>query len=268
LLFRLSHHFIVGARTFAADMTAAALAGAALSHIFMAIINLIPWRSQDEEAKNDGRQLLGLLCRWQNPDAETLTYQRIRGLMQTRRFEEAADAALSAAKSSVRPISLISMALHCVSRSFGDQAAVNCYLERVDQIEQAITAGDETDLRSFPWLQANVAWSAIKGRCDDLHELIERFSREALEAFPEAPEMKGTRGIWLIESGHHDAGLPLLTEAVRCISDPHDKADFCTFLAQGWKAMGDTVRSEGYQQLREHLIGQQSHIMMFAPISV
>jgi hypothetical protein len=262
---------MVTAGTFAADVTVAALAGVAFSQIFMAVVNLIPWRSGENGIRSDGRVLLGLflglLGRRRQPDIDQLNRLRIYGLTQTRRFEEAAKLALSAAKTSVHPIPFIADALHCVSRCRGDLAAVNCYLEHADHVERAITRGSEEDLQSLPWLKANAAWSAMAARRDDLHDLIERFSREALESLPETPAMKGTRGAWLIENGYYDQGVSLLTDAVRSASDPLEKADYCIFLSRGWKALGDAPRSDGYQRLREHLVMQQSVDMAIATIS-
>jgi Zn-dependent protease len=256
------------AKTFGAEVAAAALAGFALGQVFTAIVNLIPLRSGDGQHETDGRLLLGVLFgRKEQLDVDHLSRSLIFGLMETRRFDEAANAALSAAKSSAYPILFIARALHCISRGFGDEAAVSCYLEHAAEVERSIANNSEVDLQWLPWLQANIAWSAIKAKRADLSDLIERFSFAALEAVPEAPEMKGTRGAWLIENGHYNDGLALLTEAVRSVSDSLDKADFCSFLVRGWKALGNSHCLRGYEELREHLMAQQSSAIVFTPIS-
>jgi hypothetical protein len=144
---------------------------------------------------------------------------------------------------------------------------VTCYLEHAHLVERAVAGGDDVDLHLYPLLQANVAWSATKAGRRDLDDLVERFSREALEAFPEAPEMTGTRGAWLIVLGRHDEGLALLAEAVRRISDPIDKADFCDFIARGWVALADPSRATFYQELRMHLGKQTSQLGPSAAIA-
>jgi Zn-dependent protease len=254
--------------TIETDFITTAIAGVALAQVFMAVANLIPMRGgENNMLKSDGQRLLGLIRSRPRSDPGFPIYQRIVGLIQSHRFEEGAKVALGAVDSSDHVLFVMAQALHCVSRARGDAAAVNCYLEHAHDVEQAIGRGGEVDLDFVPLLQANVAWSALKADRKDLHDLVARFSQEALEAFPAAPEMRGTQGAWLIENGNYQEGLALLTEAVRTVVDPLDKADFCIFLARGWKALGDMSRSEGYAQLREHLIGRHSAGMVFAAIS-
>lgn len=129
------------------------------------------------------------------------------------------------------------------------------YLTHIDEIEATAAKDGASSLEAMPWFEANVAWVAIKAGRNDMGDLIEKFTLSALTSRPEAPEMKGTRGAWLIENGEYHSGLALLTEAVRSVVDPIDKADFCHFLSRGWKALSDEARSDGYRQLRRHLIG-------------
>jgi len=148
----------------------------------------------------------------------------------------------------------LSQAFHNISRSRGDQAALDWYLQRADDIAPGQASGRGQVGAQLPWLQANVAWSAIKAGAGALNGIIEPFTRAALEAIPDAPEMKGTRGAWLVVSGQFDEGLALLTDAVRTVADRIDKADFCIFLAQGWRARGEEARATGFEQLRRYLL--------------
>ena len=174
--------------------------------------------------------------------------------MLLRRFTEAAEVALDAAPGSPFELVFFSMALHALSRSRGDQAAIALYLERKDDIDRAEKKAGDGPPAANAWLRANLTWCALKTGDRSLDHLIEDFSNSAKTTASEVPEIKGTRGAWLIVTGEVDVGLPLLTEAVRSITDPIDRADFCLFLARGWRTQGDEERASAFEELRGHLL--------------
>jgi hypothetical protein len=238
-----------------AQIITASLSGFGLAMALMAVVNLIPQSLGDDgTVASDGRQLQQLFHRKPKPNPDLLRLAKISGLTRMNRFEEAAAVALDASDTSeLRPI-FFAQALHCISRSRGDAAAMACYLARMVNDLPAVEQAGLIDRDPLPWLNANVAWSALKSGDDRFRTLIEPLAGSALDAEPNLPEMKGTWGAWTVDSGHPNEGLPFLIEAIRASDDPIDRADFCTYLAKGLRLVGDDEQAEGFELLKLHLL--------------
>ena len=236
-------------------ITTSALSGFGFSMAFMAVVNLIPQRFGDGgTVASDGRQLLNLLRKRSDSNPDILRLAKVTGLIQMNRFDDAAKVALAVSDSSELRSLFFAQAIHCLSRSRGDAAAMDCYMSRMTGSLPSVGPNVLLDRDPLPWLEANVAWSALKSEDRRYRDLIEPMSAAALDAVPDAPDMKGTWGAWMVESGHADEGLPFLFQAVRAATDPIDRADFCIYLAKGSRAIGDEVQAEGFEQLRRHLL--------------
>ena len=149
-----------------------------------------------------------------------------------------------------------SQALHCLSRASGDAAALAFYADHRARFATLATDDAAGDKAVLALLRANVAWLLVKAGGSEWTAEAERLARAAALAMPDAPEMKGTLGAVLVMKGEVDAGLILLRDAARRVTDPVDKADFCTFLAKGERERGNAAMAQGFDDLRQHILAR------------
>jgi hypothetical protein len=235
------------------SMSVAGLCGVGLAEGSTAIRNLRPSRFRDGTA-SDGQQLLDLLRRRQPLSGRDEAHLQIIDLIAMGRFGEAAELAECAASESTSRVEFLSMAIHCRSRADGDLAALDFYAKSGCGAADASLETDESSRAAIAWLRANLAWCAIKADQVSWTRQADSYSESALEIVPTAPEMKGTRGAWLIRHGHVKDGLDLLTEAVRNVADPLDRAEFCRFLSLGHRNNGDLIFADEFENLGRHLL--------------
>lgn len=85
-------------------------------------------------------------------------------------------------------------------------------------------------LNNIAWADL-VSWNQDLGRADD-------YSRQAIEALPWRPEVKGTRGGVLIVSGEIESGMNLVRQAFAENEEIRNKASNAAFLALGSARLG------------------------------
>ena len=234
-----------------------ALAGFALGNLFTGVFNLISMKRGDAESVgSDGRQLIGLLRSPTQQSGEEPLVPTGAQVTLERDFSAAGEEALRGLKADPLDMSLLSYALHCVSRAEGDQTAMDCFDRHRDILARAEAAAPERPAVSagLPWVYTNVAWSALKSGAAERMAQAEDYSERALAALPENPESQGTRGAVRIAQGDVVCGMPLLLGAARHISDPIDKADFCTYLAEGERRAGDSSKAAAFEALRRYIL--------------
>jgi len=235
-------------------VVAAALAGFGIFNMFIAIYNLVPRSAGDiESVPSDGRQLLDTLKPRAKADPVWRQVQRLSGYGHMGRYDEAVAAARDDWQRSPLKFFIASLIQHNLSRGQGERAALAFYFTHEDafQVRDDLNSDDRA---SLAWVWANAAWSAIKLDDPGLAELAGRMAAAAIATVPDRPETEGTYGAWLVSTGRAKEGLPLLLRAVRTIHNPVDKADFCTFLARGWRREGNERRAAQYDALRAHLL--------------
>ena len=236
------------------EIGAALLAGVAFSQGSALFISLMPLTYRTGLV-SDGKRLLGLLkAQPTQPDAKTDAMTHSYRLMRAQRFGAAALAFQEIVNLCPDDPLGLGLLIHCISRAQGDAAAFDYYVEHRDRFDIAAENPDEATRVWLPWLHANVAWAAVKAGDPANRPLAEALARDAVLVFPDAPELKGTFGAVLVEKGETSEGLSLLRDAARGITDPIDKADFCTFLAKGEHARGDTARAQDFEDLRQHIL--------------
>jgi hypothetical protein len=230
-----------------APLISAAFAGVAISQGATALFNLIPQRFGDNETvASDGMQLIRLLRPQTMMELELRRFHQANGLIRLERFDQAAELAMaSATGSQIEPL-LVALAMHAISKGKGDAAAIDWYLaNNFDPHNMSpLTSADGPKMRA--WLQGSVAWHAIKAGRSDLQQMIDDYSRRALEAWPESPQIEGTRGAWLSQRADV-IGLKMLTDAVRRMPDGEERAEFCAVLAARLKREGDGARASGFE---------------------
>ena len=245
---------VIHLATLAGGVVAAALLGAALSQLSAMASSLWPV-VYESGSPSDGKRLLDAL---QPPPASTADPAMLRGcaLMALRRFAAAQHVFCEAFAADPNDPVLFSQALHCVSRASGDAAAFQYFIDHRERYEALAAEADAGSEARLALLRANIAWIIIKAGGPWWTAEAEALARAALRASPDAPEMKGTLGAILVRQGKVEAGLILLRDAARRISDPIDKADFCCFLAIGERARGDETRAQGFEALRQHTLAK------------
>ncbi len=231
---------------------AAFAGGIALSELTMGAFNLIPRSFGDDEGLvSDGQGLLNLLKPKGSADAHVQELLNIVSLTQTHRYAELIAFLDKGIWMSPFRLTFASNMLHALSRIEGDQAALGFY--KMHQVALGGCGETEQDTeKGLPWVQANVAWSAIKSGDPEWQPLADTYSAAALAAVPDAPETQGTRGAWLIRQGEVENGLEYLREAVRGAADFTDRADFCRFIALGFRKLENLTRAEGFEALEAH----------------
>ncbi len=234
---------------------AAALAGFGLFNGLIAITNLIPRRFGDNETvPSDGRQLLNMLKPGEPPNPLLLQIYHATEYSYMGRYDDAVAAAKANEQWHTTPLKLFFaiQIFHNLSRGQGERAALDFYFAHQNEFQDPDNVGADA-LSSLPWIQANVAWSALKLGDPELAELAARMAEAAIAAVPDNPEIVGTYGAWLVSVGRGGEGLPFLVRAARAIGNNIDKADFCRFIASGRYQQGDATRAETYTALEAHI---------------
>jgi Zn-dependent protease len=233
----------------------AILAGMGFSQALMGLYNLLPQKIGDTEGLvSDGKQLLDLFSRAPVSNSTLDRFYRVIGLMHLKRYEEAiTEAQEDLWLDSFFTGFYINQILHALSRHAGDEAAIAFYFKHEERLAD-IKASDRY------WLEANIAWSAIKS--GTYPELAERFSESALKGRPNEAAMQGTRGAWFVANGQLDIGIRFLTEASRGMNDWRDKADWCNWMARGWRKKGDAIHAALLEALGQHYL---KHSVASAP---
>jgi len=246
---------VASSESWSAQLVLGMLTGFAVSSAWLGIFNLIPLKGRnDSDLATDGLKLLCLVRRpaplAQEDEALVTSYVQLRAGS----YDELAETALAAARTSSRPSYFWSLGIHALSRAHGHRAAVDCYLSHVDEIVQAAAQDELGGERSLAWIKGTVAWSALQSGDPALFALASEFSGSAVENAPDGAELQATRGAWLVAAGQPEAGVALLEGSVRAIADSLDKADFCGVLARGLVASGDTNRAAAFEALQSHLL--------------
>ncbi len=232
---------------------AAAFAGFGLFNLLVAVFNLIPRRSGDDESvASDGRQLLNILKPRATPNPLLRRIHVAAGYSYLGRYDDAVATAKQDWQASPLKLFFATQILHNLSRGQGERAAIDFYLAHEGEFADKVDT-DVEKRSSLAWVWANVAWSAVKSGDPAFSHLASRLAEAAFAAVPANPEISGTYAAWLISVGREEEGLSRLVQAARVIDNDIDKADFCRFIAQGWRQKGDQHRAAQYDALHAHL---------------
>mgnify|MGYP002775317889 CR=1 FL=1 len=211
-----------------------------------ALLNLMP-EDNGKDLPSDGFHLLNAFRRRPVFEADLVTYLRVSDLTAQGKWDAAVTAAASW-RTSIYRVPLLALIVHCISRRQGDAAALDYY----STFESEVWGNTDYD-QSL--LKVNLAWSAIKLGDARFRELAERMVKAAWdESGGKGAGFEGTYGAWLVSIGEAQQGVPLLINAARTIHDGNDKADFCRFLADGWRQQGDMPRAEAYLTLQKRYL--------------
>jgi hypothetical protein len=232
---------------------ATAFAAFSIFNLYMGFYNLIPRNTGDNESMpSDGRQLLNTFKPCRSPDPELLQLGRASSYGHIGLYSEALAVAKIDWQASPLKVVLAAMILHLLSRAEGDHAAIDFYLAHEVELLPVENSSPD-DKAGFPWLWANVAWSAVKLGEPDLADRVGHMAEAAMAAAPDHPEIQGTYGAWLISIDRPEEGIPHLVGATRMIESSIDKADFCRFIARGLRRKGDEQRAAQYDALQAYL---------------
>ena len=224
-----------------------------LASTFMALGNLWPIKAGANDGQDsDGALLLSLLAK-REPVSDALALATEATRLSLIGSHDAA-ARLLEDLLPKRPTDpwLLCNIVHQVMRGQGPDAA----LDKYDQVTVSGPAQPYFADLKLPtaYLQATLAWAMLhSGRQTDT-TTIEAYALAAMEALPEAPEIKGTYGALLVRQGRLDLGEPLLIEGLRGAEDPSDRAGFCLVLAEARRAEADEEGALAYDGLRDHLL--------------
>ncbi|MCR6658877.1 MAG: site-2 protease family protein [Asticcacaulis sp.] len=234
----------------------AIFSGFGLANLTMAFRNLWPRKSTDRAGlPSDGFQLLKVLNNSaidyrSDPElAANMIWFHVNGLRHQERHRDAIDIATAHLQSSPYRLSLASMIMDSLSYAEGNQAVVDFYLQH----DAELTEGVSEDVSALAYIHANAAWSAIKLNAPSLLNLAGSWSKKAFTTLPERPEIAGTQGAYLIVTGQPEEGIALMLPAIRSVNVQADKADFCKYIAQGYKRLSQIHRAEIFDALAEHL---------------
>jgi hypothetical protein len=226
----------------------AVLLGIAFTNAGVAAVNLLPWKVGGQGGLlSDGARILQLA----KPDtplaADNRRLWRTICLYEMGRFAEMETAAVTAAPGSNLEPMFVGQAMSAIAKLRGDGAAMDWYLAQgLDPDTMSPFAqGDLKTMRA--WLKAAIAWHALQTGRPELGELVESFSREAIEALPQMSAIRGTRGVVLDCRGDSEEGLEMVLHAARAAVSDEEKADFCDALAGGFRRRGFEVRADGFQ---------------------
>ncbi len=219
------------------------------------VFNLIPSRFGDNETvPSDGRQLLNLFKRGEPPNPRLLQIGRIINYSHMGRYAEAVATAQENQEwhSPSSKLILAAQILHDLSRSQGNRVALDFYFAHQAEFENPENI-DADATSGVPWIQANVAWSALKLGDPAVAELAGRMAEAAIAVVPDKPDMWVVHGAWLVSVDRSDEGLPFLVRAARTISNNIDKADICAFIARGWRQKENASLAQVYEALEAHI---------------
>ncbi len=231
------------------------LTGFAVSSLWLAALNLAPFRAKkDADLPSDGWLLLQLL----RPAPAIVESQahlvQVYAFNRAGLYDDLARAALEAVRRPPYSAWLWSAALDALSKSKGHRSAVECYLANKDEIA-ASAAADADGKRTLAWIEGTVAWSILQLEDTVLLPLAGNLSQSAITEVSDAAPLIATRGAWLLATGQTAAGVAMIESAIRDLADRTDKSDFCGALARGLGAMGEDQRAGTFAALQGHLAG-------------
>lgn len=229
-----------------AGIAASGLFGLGLPQAYMAVGNLLPFRTSEQTA-SDGLSLWRLVTTGRSSDPVAPLLARVAVFLRAGLFDAAASSILRAFELAPQDPFVVSLVIHCLSRLQGDLAATEWALMRAKTLADSGAAEEP----AMAWLWANIAWSALKAGRSDLGEEIDAYSRLAFEKMPDRPEMRGTRGAVLVWRGDFVTGAPLLVAAIRHAGDRIDRADFCAFLSNALAIAGEGPRAAAFSEVSE-----------------
>ena len=228
--------------------------GAAFSQYRRVYFNLWPWAPRFSKApgfRTDGEQIWAIFKQGVDPAAERYVehYCQAEALTRRGRFAEAAAHFRKAWEAEPANGAHACSWLDRLAKAEGHAAAVQAGL--------AAGLGDPEAPRledsNWATTEINIAWSAVQSGDPALLPLADRLSLTVSEAFPEASEIRGTRGAVLVTMGETVAGEILLRAAARATANPVDKAEFCDWLARAQTALGAPALAEDYGRLAVRL---------------
>ena len=221
------------------------LSGFGVSQAATAVFNLWPSTSRLNRLPSDGRQILAWLFRPPRPDAAMQALLRGRRHLEAGEMKLAAVAFWQAAELKPDATYAFAMTIHCLSQADGDAASLAFFRLHRLAFEASMKTTDKAHSGAVPYLQANIAMSAI----DSDLPLADGYSQIALAAQPQAPGLLGARGTYLAASGDPAAGRELLMRAIRGTTGGADRATFAKVLAQLDRAAGDAASGEAFENL-------------------
>jgi tetratricopeptide (TPR) repeat protein len=103
-----------------------------------------------------------------------------------------------------------------------------------------------------PVLMNNIAEANIMAGDPSLLEEADHFSKEAIAALGNMPQVKGTRGAVLVELGRWDEAIPLLQQAMQENETAANKAENACWIAIAEARRGNRTQAENYlEQARQ-----------------
>ena len=221
-----------------------------------AIVNLVPSGSgRPDRLPRDGKRVLQLLLARQPAHDERLaTVLYIARLLAAKRFSQAADTCSRAVDAFPDDATLLSLQLHCISRTRGDRASYEFFVSQRVMFERAAEAASPEPDAGVVYLCTNLAWDALT--CGDPDDLAggAQYAARAFAAQPDNPEIRAVQGLALIGVGQIEDGAAILDDAIRTIADSKNRGDVCAWRAKAARALGDNARADDFDRLGRHFI--------------
>jgi hypothetical protein len=217
------------------------------------------WPQTSAEGQpTDGAQLLALLKGGTSTAADPLLtlMTATERLQLAGRHDRAADAFADKLREWPNDPYLLGMMIHNTSRAAGDKAAIARYRALVAAAPAGPPRPFDWHQTMVGWLAANIAWSTIKSGPEADLEVADLELQTALERLPDAPEVKATLGALFVARGESEIGEHLLIEALRVIDDPHDRADFCRYIAKARRDRGDEGGAAEAGRLHDYILAE------------
>jgi tetratricopeptide (TPR) repeat protein len=104
-----------------------------------------------------------------------------------------------------------------------------------------------------PHILDTIAWANLMRADPELLAETDQFSKEACEAFPWSSYFAGTRGAVLVELGQSEAGMDLLSRALKKNNDAYNKAVNACYLALGEAQLGNREAAQLYLETARRL---------------
>lgn len=240
---------------------AAACSGLMLSNLGLALINLAVWRFPDTHApggavQSDGARILAAFRRHPTFDEEARARRDAERLSLLGRQDDAV--AAYAALLAQRPNDdfLLCNIIHLTDCVEGPQAGLAAYERLVASGPPRQAFWDVGLMQAY--LLGNLAWLSLKtGAPADLDQ-ADYFAPLALAGIPASPEIQATMGALDVRRGRLDAGVPRLLTGLRGSTNPIDRADFCAFLADAYRAREDVAMADDYDSLARRLLASHA----------
>ncbi len=228
----------------------AILAGATVSQLLVFASSLWPRRitGHADIRGTDGQLLLDL---YKEKDfaaaaARQRFYVENRELIVHGLYDEAAKRCEALLRSRPGDTQLFARLLHVLERAQGAQAAFQYFQSHASEFEGK-------SAQEMAWIQANAAWHALLSGDAKLVSDARQLSEQAFETAPAAPEIRGTRGAYLVCTNNYKRALPMLLGGVRQVQDTIDRSDFAKFLARCYAGLGNAEFAAECEKLAAHL---------------